>query len=65
VSTEKAQPVYRVLTVEEAAERLRISRAQTFRLIRDGQLDTVKIGSSRRVPVESLDEYIERLKGAA
>lgn len=50
-----------LLRVEEAAERLGISRAQIFRLIASGQLSSVKIGASRRVPVRSLESFVDDL----
>ena len=53
-------------TVEETAEILKISRWKVFELIRTNQLRSVKIGGSRRVPLRSIEEYIERLmEGAA
>jgi excisionase family DNA binding protein len=51
--------------VEEAAEALRISRTQIYALIRCGELRTVKIGGSRRVPVTACTEYVETLEVAA
>jgi excisionase family DNA binding protein len=53
-------------TVEETAEILKISRWKVFELIRTNQLRSVKIGGSRRIPLRSIEEYIERLmEGAA
>jgi excisionase family DNA binding protein len=50
-----------LLRVETAAARLSISRAQVFRLIADDRLASVKIGSSRRVPVAALQDFVTRL----
>jgi excisionase family DNA binding protein len=50
-----------VLTVDEAAERLRVSRWTLYNLIRSNQLRTVKIGRRRLVPVNALAEYIDQL----
>jgi excisionase family DNA binding protein len=50
-----------LLTVDEATERLRVSRWTLYNLIRSNQLRTVKIGRRRLVPVESLDEYLNQL----
>jgi excisionase family DNA binding protein len=47
--------------VEEAAELLSVSRNRIYELIRSNQLRTVQVGSSRRVPARSLDEYVARL----
>jgi excisionase family DNA binding protein len=51
--------------VEEAAEALRISRTQVYEIIRSGALRTVKIGGSRRVPVDAIAEYVANLGGEA
>ncbi len=50
-----------LLTVNEAAQTLRLSRAQLYKLLNRGELQAVKIGSSRRVPMVALQAYIERL----
>lgn len=47
-------------TVEEAAELLSISRAQTYRLIETGELGSFKIGKCRRVSAEQLVEFVAR-----
>jgi excisionase family DNA binding protein len=53
-----------LLTVEEAARRLRIGRTTCFNLIRTGALESVPVGHLRRVPVEALPEYVARLRAA-
>lgn len=52
------QLLYRV---EEAAKVLGIGRTRTFKLIARGELRSVRIGTSRRVPAAALAEYVERL----
>lgn len=47
--------------VEEVARALRIGRTKVFDLIRSGELASVKIGGSRRIPAASLDDYLSRL----
>ncbi|WP_309110196.1 helix-turn-helix domain-containing protein [Actinosynnema sp. CA-248983] len=51
--------------VEEVARALRIGRTKVFDLIRAGELTSVKIGGSRRIPVSSVREYLSRLIGEA
>jgi len=51
-----------LLRVEDAASRLGIARTLMFRLIKDGEVESVRVGRLRRVPVASLDEYVERLR---
>jgi excisionase family DNA binding protein len=50
-----------LLTVVEAAKRLRIGRTKMYSLITSGAVKTVTIGALRRVPVEALPEYVARL----
>jgi excisionase family DNA binding protein len=50
-----------LLTITETAQALRLSRAQVYNLVNRGELQTIKIGSSRRVPLSALEEYIQRL----
>ncbi|MEU7986674.1 helix-turn-helix domain-containing protein [Streptosporangium canum] len=54
-----------VITVEEAAQKLRISRWTLYTLIRSNQLKTIKIGRRRLVPVDALAECIDNLKAVA
>ena len=56
-----------LISVEEAARRLDISRSTLYLLIQRGELQSIKIGASRRVPVAALDEFVARqreLQGA-
>ena len=50
-----------LLTPEEAADVLGLSRSTVYDLIRLGELASVKIGKSRRVPVEACRTFVERL----
>lgn len=50
-----------MLTPEEAAEELRIHRTRMYALIKSGEVVSVKVGGSRRVPRAGLVAYIERL----
>jgi excisionase family DNA binding protein len=54
-----------LLTVEEAAERLRIGRTSMYRLVSTGVIETVTVGRLRRVPAECLAEYVARLRQGA
>ncbi|MFG2982986.1 helix-turn-helix domain-containing protein [Streptomyces sp. NPDC048258] len=59
-----ADPTLVLLTVEEAARRLRVGRTTCFRLIRTGALESVTIGGLRRVPVDAPAAYVTRLRTA-
>ena len=54
-----------LLTIEEAAASLRVSRWSVYNLIRSGQLRTIRIGRRRLVPMNALTECLERLKEMA
>lgn len=51
-----------LLTPEQTATALSICRTKVYELLRTGQLESVQIGSSRRIPVAALDDYVERLR---
>ncbi|WP_419996355.1 excisionase family DNA-binding protein [Streptomyces boninensis] len=55
-------PTLALLTVEEAARRLGVGRTVCFRLIASGDLESVTLGRSRRVPAEAVPEYVDRLR---
>jgi excisionase family DNA binding protein len=57
--------VGRLLTVEEAADQLRISRWSVYNLIRANQLRTIRIGRRRLVTPVALTECIAMLEGGA
>lgn len=48
-----------LLTVTEAAKRLSLSRTYTYELVMSGELESLKLGKARRVPVKALDEFVE------
>jgi excisionase family DNA binding protein len=56
-----AEPTDLVLTIEEAAKRLRIGRTLMYALIKNGEIRTVTIGRLRRVPVQCVAEYVNSL----
>ncbi|MFE2970016.1 excisionase family DNA-binding protein [Streptomyces sp. NPDC059340] len=49
-----------LLTVEEAARRLRIGRTTCFALIRAGELESITVGHLRRVPADAVPEFVTR-----
>lgn len=50
-----------LLTLEEAARRLSVGRTTLYELAAGGQLQTVTIGRCRRVPLSSLNSFVEQL----
>jgi excisionase family DNA binding protein len=51
-----------LLTVEEAAHRLGISRTIMYRLVSSGLVESVRVGRLRRIPPECLDEFVATLR---
>lgn len=54
-----------LLTPEDAAEVLSLSRTRVYELMVAGLLGSVKIGNARRVPADSLRDYVEELRGGS
>ena len=53
-----------LLTVEEAAEQLGIGRTLAYALVKDGEIESVRIGRLRRIPAAALGRYLDRLTGS-
>ena len=55
----------RVLTAEEVALELRVSRRLVYAMVRRGELQGVKVGRLVRIPSVALEDYlhVERLLG--
>lgn len=51
-----------LLTVEEAADRLGIGRSLMYELISSGQVASIRVGRLRRVPQESLTDYVKAMR---
>lgn len=49
-----------LLTTEEAAKALNIGRTRIYGLIKNNDLQSVKVGRSRRVVASSIETFIER-----
>ena len=65
VSTQATLADLILLTMEEAAVRLRIGRTSMYRLVATGAVESVTVGRLRRVPVECLAEYVSQLRSGA
>jgi excisionase family DNA binding protein len=44
---------------------LGIGRTKVYELLRAGVIESVRVGSSRRIPVGALDEYVARLRATS
>jgi excisionase family DNA binding protein len=49
-----------LVTFDEAAKSLGVSRATIYGLVESGELPSVRIGRARRIPVFALKAYVER-----
>ena len=56
-----AQPAKLLPTPEEAAAVLSVGRTKVYELIARGQLFSVRIGASRRIPRVALETFVSRL----
>lgn len=50
----------KVLTVGEFMEYLAIGKTTAYKLLASGRIKTFKIGSKHKIPVESIEEYVEK-----
>lgn len=50
----------RLLRVPEVAERLSLSRSKVYQMMEAGQLGYLKFGKSRRVPLEAVEQLVQR-----
>jgi excisionase family DNA binding protein len=56
-----AQPVKLLLTPDEAANMLSISRTLLYQLIMRKSIFSVKVGGARRIPLRALQEFVDGL----
>ncbi len=52
-----------LLKVEAAAARLGVGRSTLYETIRRGEIESVLIGRSRRIPAAAVEAYVARLRG--
>lgn len=58
-------PQPRLVTARQAAELLSIGRSSVYQLMRTGQLPSLKIGRSRRIPLQEVAAFVSRSSKAA
>ena len=51
-----------LLTPKAAAKRLSLAESTVYQLLTSGQLESISIGRARRIPMEALVSYIDRLR---
>lgn len=52
----------KLLTVTEVQSLLSVGRTKVFLLIASGELESVLVGSSRRIPSSAIDDFIKALR---
>jgi excisionase family DNA binding protein len=62
---ESRKPPRLLLTVEEAADRIGICRSNMFKLIRQGDVESVKVGRLRRITPAALEDFVQKLHSSA
>ncbi|MHC1753051.1 helix-turn-helix domain-containing protein [Humidesulfovibrio sp.] len=50
----------RLLTIQEVADILRIHARTAYRLVKDGSLSAIRVGTQWRVTEDALHEYVAR-----
>lgn len=49
-----------IIEIDELCERLNIGKNTAYNLLTSGEIDSFKIGSVWKIPLSSVDDYIER-----
>ncbi len=52
----------RLFTVPQTQAMLGIGRTTLWNMIASGEIESVRIGRSRRIPAEAIDRYVEGLR---
>jgi len=55
------QPAKMLLTVEEAAHLMSLSRTRMYALLGRGHIVSVKVGGVRRIPMKALQQFVDAL----
>lgn len=51
----------RLISIKDTQERLRLGRTKVVELLNSGEIESVRIGSARRVVEDSVEAYIQRI----
>lgn len=53
---------HRLLTINETISTLRIGRSLLYKLLDNGEIESIKVGARRLIPADALDAYIASLR---
>ena len=62
--TEVGEDALGLLTVPEAAGLMRLGKRTVARMIHAGEIESIKIGRSRRIPRQAVADYIDSRRAA-
>ncbi len=51
-----------LLKINDAAERLSLSRTNLYKLLMNGELESIKVGRSRLIPTDALESFVSRYR---
>jgi excisionase family DNA binding protein len=51
-----------LLRINDAAERLSLSRTNLYKILMSGELESIKIGRSRLIPTDALESFVNRYR---
>lgn len=57
---QQSYPSPRLLTIDETARLMRLSRSSVYRLVLSGQLHSLKLGNLRRIRPEAIDRFLDQ-----
>lgn len=63
-NTATQEPAEKLHKPEQVAQRFEVSRTKIYELMRTGELRSVRIGGSRRIPESAVSEFLACLKGS-
>ena len=53
------------MTIPDAGRRLGVGRTTMYELIGAGEVEVVHIGRAARIPMDSIDDYVGRLRSVS
>jgi excisionase family DNA binding protein len=54
-----------LLTVPQAAVLMSLGKRTVWRMVHDGEIESIKIGRSRRIPRQAVADYIAEIRAAS
>jgi excisionase family DNA binding protein len=63
--TEVGEDALGLLMVPEAAVLMRLGKRTVWRMVHDGEIESIKIGRSRRIPRQAVADYIAGRRAAS